>query len=349
MPRPIVIPLVAVAVLAVALTAAAAPGGNSVTPAAAPQWPYSNWVIPTVPPDLSASSTIVGGAPGTSANARRLEVAKNTKKPKRTTNAEKRTYNAVPAALAASGIPEPAMRAYKRAAAWAAANDAGCGLRWELLAAIGRVESGHGTTGDSVMTWSGLSVPGIYGPVLDGAGPFALIRDTEDGKLDRDKQYDRAVGPMQFLPASWKVVARDGDKDGKLRVQDIDDAAAGAAVYLCAGNKGTGTAEGLRANIFRYNRSDAYVNLVIGVMKEYGANVPKVVPAQKAPKKKPSTSTPSKPRSGSSAPKPKPTSTPKPSPRPTPTSSPPPPPPSDPPVTQPPGTDPPPDPIAVTP
>ena len=328
MPRPVVVPLVAVAVLAVAFTAAAAPGGNSAAPLAAPQWPYTNWVIPTVSPDLEASATIVDSEPAKTE-------APTTKKPanrtsKKTPAVKARTYNAVPAALAASGIPAPAMRAYKRSAAWAASNDRACGLRWELLAAIGRVESGHGTTGDSVMTWSGAAVPGIYGPVLDGKGPFALIRDTENGALDRDKRYDRAVGPMQFLPASWKVVGRDGDGDGKVRVQDIDDAAAGAAVYLCAGKLNTSTAEGLRANIFRYNRSESYVNLVIGVMEQYGANVPKIVPAEKAPPKKtspkkkssdgkagsPGTSEPS-PRATSPKPTPKPSTSASPKPSPT--------------------------------
>lgn len=335
MPRPLVIPLAIVAVMAVAFTAAAAPGGDSRAPSAAPQWPYSNWIIPTVAPDLTASATVVG--------AEQADVAKPAAPRKKAGRATTKVpYVAVPAALAASGIPEPAMRAYKNAARWAAANDPSCQLKWELLAAIGRVESGHGTTGESVMTWSGLSMPGIYGPKLDGRGPFALIRDTEDGRLDRDKVFDRAVGPMQFLPASWAVVGRDGDRDGKLRVHDIDDAAVGAAVYLCAGKIGTGTAEGLRSNIYRYNHSDSYVALVMGVMAEYGARVPKVVPAQKSvPKKKPSgttTKAPSRP----SAPKPAPSSsaTPKPAPSPTstpttsasPTAT---PPPSDPPATTP--------------
>jgi membrane-bound lytic murein transglycosylase B len=329
----LVVPVALVAVLAVAFTATAAPGGDPGSPAAAPTVPYANWVIPNVAPDLTASTTVV---PDVTA-----PVTAKAKTPKGATSAKaKKKYVPVAADLAASGIPAPAMRAYKKAARWAAANDSSCGLKWELLAAIGRVESGHGTTGDSVMTWSGASVPGIYGPVLDGRGPFALIRDTEDGRVDRDKKYDRAVGPMQFLPASWAVVGRDGDGDGKVRVQDIDDAALGAAIYLCAGKLSTSTAEGLRSNIFRYNRSDAYVDLVIGVMQQYGARVPKVVPAEKPPakkkstttkKKKPSTST----SSGSTTPKPAPapSTTPKPSPSPSPTTT---APPSEPPATSPP-------------
>jgi membrane-bound lytic murein transglycosylase B len=163
-----------------------------------------------------------------------------------------------------------------------------------------------------------LSVPGIYGPVLDGAGPFALIRDTDDGRMDRDVKYDRAVGPMQFLPASWDAVKRDGDRDGKVKVQDIDDAAMGAAVYLCAGAFDLRTAEGLRKRVYSYNRSDAYVALVLGLMEQYGANVPTVTAPQKPPaKKKAPAPTPSK----KPAPKPTPTKSATPRPTPTPTSS----------------------------
>jgi membrane-bound lytic murein transglycosylase B len=337
MPRPLVIPIAVTTVLAVAFTAAAAPGGDAGTPSASPQWPYTNWVIPTVAPDLAASTTVVpeATAPVKAKAAKQRKGATATK--------PKKKYIPVAADLAASGIPAPAMRAYKKAARWAAANDSSCGLKWELLAAIGRVESGHGTTGDAVMTWSGASVPGIYGPVLDGRGPFALIRDTEDGRVDRDKKYDRAVGPMQFLPATWAVVGRDGDGDGKLRVQDIDDAALGAAVYLCLGKKSTSTADGLRSNIFRYNRSDAYVDLVIGVMQQYGAKVPKIVPAEKAPTKKKSTSTTSKKKPSTSTPSrpaaPKPAPSPSTSPKPSPTAGPPATtPPSEPPATSPPAT-----------
>jgi hypothetical protein len=151
-----------------------------------------------------------------------------------------------------------------------------------------------------------MSIPGILGPVLDGAGPFALIRDTDGGKADGDKTYDRAVGPMQFLPQTWSVVRRDGDGDGKVRVQDIDDAAAGAAVYLCGGNVNLRTADGLRKNIYRYNRSDAYVELVVGVMNEYGANVPPITPAEKPPPKKKAKKTAPKVEAAPSKPAPKP-------------------------------------------
>ena len=48
----------------------------------------------------------------------------------------------------------------------------------------------------------GLAQPGIYGAPLDGNG-VAKISDTDNGPLDKDTVWDRAVGPMQFIPGTW--------------------------------------------------------------------------------------------------------------------------------------------------
>lgn len=188
-----------------------------------------------------------------------------------------------PSRLTASGIPSVALKAYKRTAKRMAAVDPGCKIRWELIAAIGRVESNHGRFGGSVMTRSGEALPHILGPVLDGAGPVALIRDTDDGRMDSDTTYDRAVGPMQFLPGTWKNISRDGDRDGERNVHDIDDAAMATGAYLCAGKGDLSKPKDLAANIFRYNHSDAYVALVTKVMQAYGATPPRIVPPGVAP------------------------------------------------------------------
>ena len=79
--------------------------------------------------------------------------------------------------------------------------DPDCEISWTLLAAIGRVESNHGRFGGAQLGSDGVSRPEIRGPQLDGAGPFAAIPDSDNGVLDRDKVWDRAVGQMQFLPA----------------------------------------------------------------------------------------------------------------------------------------------------
>ena len=220
-----------------------------------------------------------------------------------------------PSKLTSSGIPSVALKAYKRATKRINSADSQCHMRWELLAAIGRIESNHGRSGDSVMTVTGEAMPPVLGPVLDGAGPVALIRDTDGGLLDGDTEFDRAVGPMQFIPSTWVNIARDGDKDGKKNPHDIDDASLAAAAYLCAGKGDLRDAEDLAYNIYRYNRSDSYVQLVLKVMEAYGANPPRVVADSPVPPSPTPTPT-------VAAKSPAPASTPKPSPKPTASTSP---------------------------
>ncbi len=168
-----------------------------------------------------------------------------------------------------SDIPSLALAAYQRAASVLATADPACGLRWELVAAIGRVESDHGRHGGAVLNKNGVAKPAIFGPRLDGRGATARLRDSDAGALDDDRRFDRAVGPLQFIPSTWSVVGVDADGDGDRNPQDIDDAALAAAVYLCAGGEDLGTDDGRREAVHRYNHSDAYVDLVLRVMDSY--------------------------------------------------------------------------------
>ena len=88
------------------------------------------------------------------------------------------------------------------------------GLSWTVLAAIGQVETGHGT-------------------------------DTSTSPAG-------AMGPMQFLPATFAMVAVDGDGDGRTDIQNPADAIFTAAHYLCGNGAGTGPA-GLSTAIWNYN------------------------------------------------------------------------------------------------
>ena len=130
-------------------------------------------------------------------------------------------------------VPATAMRAYKNAAAEMASIRPKCQIPWTLLAGIGRVESDHGRYGGSVLGVDGLPRPSILGVALNGVGPVAAIADSDDGRWDDDKVWDRAVGPMQFIPTTWESAGRDGDGDGVSNPNDIDDAALAAADYLC--------------------------------------------------------------------------------------------------------------------
>jgi len=170
-------------------------------------------------------------------------------------------------------VPEAALRAYHRAAKVMATADPGCNISWTLLAAIGRVESDHGRFGGAELGSDGVSRPEIRGPQLDGAGPFAAIHDSDNGTLDRDKVWDRAVGQMQFLPETWRSVARDGDGDGQKNPDDLDDSALGSAVYLCGAGGSLADTAGMSRAAFRYNHSDYYVQLVLSFRAGYQTGV----------------------------------------------------------------------------
>ncbi|MFG3442032.1 lytic murein transglycosylase [Nonomuraea sp. NPDC047897] len=104
------------------------------------------------------------------------------------------------------------------------------GLSWTVLAAIGQVESSHGRNN---------------GPSSAGA-----------------------LGPMQFMPATWKAYGVDGDGDGKADIWSPYDAVPGAANYLCANGAGKG-GQKLRKAIWFYNHSWDYVNKVLGIAEAY--------------------------------------------------------------------------------
>ena len=173
-------------------------------------------------------------------------------------------------ALASNGIPSAALYSYRRAETLLGKADASCKLPWNLVAAIGRVESNHGRSNGNALSAEGLAQPGIYGAPLNGDG-VAKISDTDKGTLDNDTVWDRAVGPMQFIPGTWASVGVDSDNDGKKNPQDIDDAATAAGIYLCAGSDDVSSDKGARAAVHRYNHSDSYVDLVMKISAAYAA------------------------------------------------------------------------------
>ncbi|TYC08201.1 lytic transglycosylase domain-containing protein [Actinomadura syzygii] len=106
------------------------------------------------------------------------------------------------------------------------------GLSWTVLAAIGQVESDHGRN----------------------AGPSSA----------------GALGPMQFMPATWRTYGVDGDHDGKADIMNPYDAVPAAAKYLCASGGGRGGQQLYRA-VWQYNHADWYVQKVLNLAKAYQA------------------------------------------------------------------------------
>ncbi len=176
----------------------------------------------------------------------------------------------VPARLRAEVVgvdfPVVALDAWIKAAAGAP-----CRVPWWALAGISRIESRHGTYRGGRLDAQGYPSVAIIGPRLDGSGGFAAIRDTDGGRLDGDTAYDRAVGPMQFIPSTWARWGRDGDRDGRRDPHSLYDAAAAAAAYLCHGRSDLGVDAQLRSAYFSYNHSQAYVAAVIAAAHGYRA------------------------------------------------------------------------------
>lgn len=171
------------------------------------------------------------------------------------------------AVAATTGIPRRAVVAYAAADLTLAAERPGCGITWNTLAGIGRVESAHGAVHGGTLRDDGSVEPRILGPRLNGDG-VAAIRDTDGGEWDGDTQWDRAIGPMQFIPETWARWGADGDANGVRDPNHIDDAALAAGRYLCR----TGPVDSVdawRDAIFTYNPLTRYVDAVAVAADEY--------------------------------------------------------------------------------
>ncbi|MGD6746109.1 lytic transglycosylase domain-containing protein [Streptomyces sp. BH106] len=168
-----------------------------------------------------------------------------------------------------SGIPATVLDAYKKAAAEIGTTKPGCNLDWQLLAAIGKVESGQADGGD--VDKDGNTIKAITGPPLDGNG-FAKITDTDGGSYDGDTVHDRAVGPMQFIPSTWEWAGRDGNGDGKKDPNNVYDAALAAGHYLCRADRDLSNALDLNKAILSYNNSSDYLATVLKWLEYYRKN-----------------------------------------------------------------------------
>ncbi|MGQ0840150.1 lytic transglycosylase domain-containing protein [Actinokineospora sp.] len=168
-----------------------------------------------------------------------------------------------------TGVPARALMAYGNAELVVRSTTPKCGLSWATLAGIGRIESNHGQYGGATLGDDGLPSIPIIGVPLDGSPGVKAIADTDRGQFDGDTAVDRAVGPMQFIPSTWRRWASDANLDGRGDPQQIDDAALAAGRYLCANGRDLGTAAGWWQGVFSYNNSVPYGQKVFGLADGY--------------------------------------------------------------------------------
>ena len=175
--------------------------------------------------------------------------------------------------LTGTRIPQVALDAYQAAAAAAPTVADGCAVEWQVVAGIGRMESNHGRSGGERETAAdGTVAPPIRGLPLDGDGGRLAIDDTDGGELDGDTVWDRALGPLQFIPTTWLQLGRDGNGDGIADPDNLYDAALTAVAHLCLREPGDYTDRTqLRSALVDYNASGPYADAVLTWIDRYRA------------------------------------------------------------------------------
>ncbi len=98
---------------------------------------------------------------------------------------------------------------------------------------------------------------------------LALIADSDGGRLDGDPVYDRAVGPMQFIPQTWNQYDVDANLDDESDPNNIYDASLASARYLCTAAGSMATAEGQARAFFAYNHDLEYSENVAAAAARY--------------------------------------------------------------------------------
>lgn len=170
------------------------------------------------------------------------------------------------------GIPETMLSAYQQAADGAVEHVPECeGMTWAVVAGVAKVESEHAS--GSTVHPDGAIDPPIIGPTLDGSGAGGNTTphpDTDGGEWDNDDEYDAAVGPLQFIPATWTSVGRSDREGHDPDPHNAYDAALTAAIYLC-GDEPTDLSDDhdLAAALWSYNQSETYGDQVSEQIEEY--------------------------------------------------------------------------------
>ncbi|MFE2700816.1 C40 family peptidase [Streptomyces mirabilis] len=173
----------------------------------------------------------------------------------------------------AADIPPRMLTAYKKAVQLVGRYVPRCrAIGWPILAGIAKVESNHAI--GRTIAGNGDIRPRIYGVLLNGSGAggnTTAFPDTDNGRWDGTASGERAVGPFQFLPSTWASIGKDANGDKTADPHNADDAALGAAVYLCGNGRDLTQRSQLEAAILQYNHSTEYLSNVLGWIDQYTA------------------------------------------------------------------------------
>ena len=188
--------------------------------------------------------------------------------------------DSVVSGASSNGIPSPALAAYQRGAQIIDAADTSCNIPWELIAAIGRVESDHGRYGGNTLTEDGVSKPGIFG----------IAAERQERHPGHQRHRRRPAGQRHRSTTAPSARCSSSPRPGRSS-RSTPTATASATrrtsttrrwpprVYLCSGNDNLSTRKGQEAAVFRYNHSQEYVNLVLRIMEAYSQGDYTAVPS----------------------------------------------------------------------
>lgn len=155
----------------------------------------------------------------------------------------------------ALAIPELVFYAYRAAEMQLAIDSPECGLPWNLLAAVGRLNSGHADGGRT-----------------DILGTLTTPVVTPEGLL----------GPMRLAPAVWEQYSADGNADGTADPQNIFDATLAAGARMCADGGNLREPDGEARAVASFDPSPDYLANVRSWSGAYG-KAAEVAPADLAP------------------------------------------------------------------
>lgn len=146
----------------------------------------------------------------------------------------------------AAGIPPRVLQAVLEA------SKIDCSMPWYVIAGVSKVESDH--------AWGGK---------LDAAGNVLAGQDTSGPEISW--LDEEALGPMQFLPSSWKIFGNGGN------INNVDDSTKAAARHLCSGSGGKTDPASIRRGVLDYNHSESYADDVLAYAAQYRASAPTAV------------------------------------------------------------------------